>query len=169
MSAGKRFTLHRGRRYAAELVGEEFGDRIRSYSPIRALTVAPSRSGLRQLALSFYHANYPEGVRDKRYTLATIERSRTFLFARSIDHDLIRLLMVYDISWRWLQMHFGKALSRELPDVQEWLSALLFPIGWPKSGLTFFGMPRPYIFPRCNLPLPRLFGQGRQHVDGDRR
>lgn len=118
-----RFTLQPRRWYAAEFIGEEFGDKLRSYSPIRVHAVTPAHSGSRQFVLAFYHANYPEGVRDKRYTLETIERSRTFILARSIEHNPVRLLMIYDVSWHWLQAHFSTALSRDLPDLQDWLCA----------------------------------------------
>lgn len=120
-----RFTLQPGRWYAAELLGEEFGDRIRSYSPIRVLAVTPLRNGSRQFVLAFYHANYPEGVRNKEYTLAAIEHSRTFLFARSLEHDPARLLLIYDISSDWLQTHFRTAQSQGLSDLQGWLCAHL--------------------------------------------
>ena len=68
-----RFTLRERFWYAVEFIGEEFGDQIRSYSPIRVDEVVCENSGRRLFSLSFYHANYPEGVRDKCYTLQTIE------------------------------------------------------------------------------------------------
>ena len=58
-----RLSLEPGHWYAAELLGEEFGTEIRSYSPIRVEEITPQ--GGRRLSLAFYHANYPEGVRSK--------------------------------------------------------------------------------------------------------
>ncbi|MDP6527062.1 MAG: hypothetical protein QGH42_13505 [Kiritimatiellia bacterium] len=69
-----RFTLERGQWYAAEILGEEFGGKIRSHTRIQVYEVKPL--GGRKFELSFYHENYPEGVRDKRYTLQTIELTR---------------------------------------------------------------------------------------------
>ena len=117
-----RFTLHERHWYAAEFIGEEFGTEVRSYSAIRVYKVDETNSGWNRFQLSFYHANYPEGVRDKVYTLQTIERNREFLLAQSIGHTPVRLLLVYPISWEWMRRHFGAEASRESLDVQDWLS-----------------------------------------------
>ena len=34
-----------------------------------------------------------------------IERPATFLLARSLDHDPAGLLLIYRISWEWLEKH----------------------------------------------------------------
>jgi hypothetical protein len=117
-----RFTLTPRRWYAAEFIGEEFGDEIRSDSPIRVDAVEPANSGQRTFTLAFYHANYPEGVRDKRYELKTIERTSTFLLARSLEHKPARLLLIYEITWEWIERHFGRNADRDRSDVQRWLS-----------------------------------------------
>ena len=117
-----RFTLTPGRWYAAEFIGAEFGNSIRSCSPIRIDAVKPKKAGQRQFILQFYHGNYPEGVRDKEYTLTTIERSLTFLLARSLDHDPARLLLVYEISWKWLTQ-YGDLERPEGDDIQQYLEA----------------------------------------------
>lgn len=117
------FTLRERLWYAAEFIGEEFGDQIRSYSPIRVSEVAGADSGMRQFSLSFYHANYPEGVRDKQYSLQTIERTATFLLARSTEHTPARLLLIHAMSWDWLTQHGGVERPHEFLDVQDWLSA----------------------------------------------
>lgn len=58
-----RFTLQRGRWYACELIGDEFGEDKCSYSPIKVFAVEPQKSGNRKFGLKFYHASYPAGVR----------------------------------------------------------------------------------------------------------
>ena len=80
-----RLTLQPRLWYAAELIGEEFGGEIRSYSAIRVDEVRP-RGGCR-FSLGFYHARYPEGVRDKSCELETIERTATFILSRSREHS----------------------------------------------------------------------------------
>ena len=70
-----RFTLIPGHWYAVEFIGDEFSvaDDFRSHSAIRVDSVITAPGGQRCFDLSFYHANYPEGVRDKVYTLQTVE------------------------------------------------------------------------------------------------
>lgn len=114
-----RFDLKPGRWYAAEFLGEEFGSEIRSYSPIRVDEVKPK--GGRRFSLAFYHANYPEGVRDKVYELETIERNATFILARSREHSPVRLMLIYSVNSAWLRQHFGAAVSGS-DDVQAWLT-----------------------------------------------
>ena len=52
------------------------------------------------LQVDFYHANYPEGVRDKTYTLENIECGSGFLLAKSVEHDPVRFVIIYDMSWQ---------------------------------------------------------------------
>lgn len=119
-----RFTLLPGGWYAAEFIGDEFSssEEFRSHSAIRVDSVAPAQSGQRRFELSFYHANYPEGVRDKVYTLQTLERGEYFILARSVDHTPARLLFIYDISWLWLRSHFGIEHPSHTDDISRWLS-----------------------------------------------
>ena len=114
-----RFSLNHGLWYAAELIGEEFGTDIRSYSPIRVQSV--TAQGGRKFSLAFYHANYPEGVRDKVYDLETIERNRYFVLARSRSHDPWRTLLIYNVTIKWLVRHFG-IVARDTDDPQSWLT-----------------------------------------------
>lgn len=114
-----RFTLVPHRWYASELIGEEFGSSIRSYSPIRVDQITPN--GGRKFSLAFYHANYPEGVRDKVYDLQTLERNSFFILARSTSHDPGRLMLIHTITAGWLRQHFGVAML-ETDDVQGWLT-----------------------------------------------
>ena len=114
-----RFRLEPRRWYAAELLGEEFGSEIRSYSPIRVEEIRPK--GGRRFSLTFYHANYPEGVRSKVYELETIERSVTFILARSRQHSPARLMLIYSVTSAWLREHCGATVS-ESEDVEAWLA-----------------------------------------------
>lgn len=114
-----RLTLEAGRWYAAELLGEEFGSEIRSYSPVRVAGI--TRRGGRRFSLTFYHANYPEGVRDKVYELETIERNTAFILARSLSHRPVRLILIHPITGGWLREHFGVSIS-DSEDAQTWLT-----------------------------------------------
>ena len=114
-----RLSLEPGRWYATELLGEEFGDEIRSCSPIRVDEITPR--GRRKFSLAFYHAGYPEGVRDKVYELETVERNAMFILARSLSHSPVRLMLIYTVTRAWLREHFGISVS-ESEDPQAWLT-----------------------------------------------
>lgn len=115
-----RFTFTPGCWYAAELIGDEFGQDLRSLSPIRVDRVTPMKAGSRCFELAFYHANYPESVRDKVYRLQTLERARHFLLALSTEHTPHRVLLFHDIDSDWLRRHFGITVP-EGQVVHEWL------------------------------------------------
>jgi hypothetical protein len=118
----ERFTLHAGQWYSAEIIGDEFGEELRSYSPLRIDAIEPSGKGQRQFTVSFYHANYPEGVRNKTYSLQTIERAAGYLLARSMTHNPTRLFLISDVSWDWIQTHFRSTRPVNCQDIQRWLS-----------------------------------------------
>lgn len=113
-----RFALQEHDWDAAEIIGEEFGVEIKSYSPIRIEGITPK--GGRKFGLQFYHANYPEGVRDKVYELQMVERNKKFILARSSSHHPIRWFLFYSITLEWLNGHFGMAAGEGL-DVETWL------------------------------------------------
>lgn len=115
-----RFTLKPDRWYACELIGDEFDEDLCSYSPIRIHSLSMLGTGSRLFELHFYHANYPEGVRDKTYKLETIERGAKFLLSKSRDHDPVRFLKIYDIDWSWLCRRGLNNIDSEF-DVQTWL------------------------------------------------
>jgi len=115
-----RFTLRSGEWYACEFIGDEYDQDKCSYSPIKIQQIEPCKTGKREVVLSFYHANYPEGVRDKKYRLQTIERGETFLLAKSLDHSPSRLLQIYKISSDWISNHFGINCPNDI-DVNNWL------------------------------------------------
>ena len=118
-----RFTLHPGSWYAAEMFGDDISN-VRHCSPIKVVAISPAQSGQRRFSLSFYHANYPEGVRDKVYTLQTLERGRQFILTRSIDHPPSRLLLICPITAPWLQQHFGM-VAPDGDELERWLDAHL--------------------------------------------
>lgn len=115
-----RFTLEPGKWYACEIIGDEFDDDLCAYSPIRVNHIRPLNTGKRTLELGFYHANYPAGVRDKTYTLETVERGRRFMLARATAYQPTRLLQLYDIDWSWLERHHGVVPARDT-SVERWL------------------------------------------------
>ena len=116
-----RFSIESNKWYACEIIGDEFDNDKCSYSPIRIYEIRPLKTGNRDFILKFYHANYPEGVRDKVYHLRTIERGKTYLLARTTEHSPIRFLQIYKINNHWLKQHFGHSLSEGI-DCQEWLN-----------------------------------------------
>lgn len=115
-----RFTLQVGQWYACEIIGDEFAEDKCCYSPIKVLKVEPDKSGNRTFTMHFYHANYPEGVRNKSYRLQTIERGRSLLLARSLDHDPPRFLQVYEITAEWVVRHFHMSVP-DSEGVHTWL------------------------------------------------
>lgn len=102
------FTLKERNWYACEFIGDEFEEDRCSYSPIRVDAVVLLKTGSGKFELSFYHANYSEGVRDKTYTLSMIERGSSFLMARSRENENARILQIYDIDREWMRRHFGR-------------------------------------------------------------
>jgi hypothetical protein len=116
-----RFTLIPGRWYVMEMVSDEFGAALRDNSPIRVNAIRPTHTGPRVFELQFYHANSPEGVRTKRYTLLVLERGEHFLLAKSTHHTPPRLLLVYEITAAWLREHRRIELPVEC-GVDEWLN-----------------------------------------------
>ena len=89
-----------------ELIGPEFRSEVRRCSPIRVDAVELAENGSRRFDLSFFHAAYPEGVQNKTYTIQTIKRSDHFLLGRVIDTS--RLVLLLELSDRWLNQHFDE-------------------------------------------------------------
>ena len=116
----ERFTLVVGNWYAVEIHEGSVGENC-SYSPILIEGIIPAGSGKRVFSLSFYHAAYPEGVRDKIYTLKTIERTEQHLLSLSMDHEPNRYLLISPISWQWMREHYRNDLNNEAVDIQRWL------------------------------------------------
>lgn len=114
------FVLNPNRWYACEIMEGAHGADLHSYSPIRVTRIEPLGEQAGRFELSFYHANYPEGVRDKIYALKTIDHGEHILLAESEDHEPTRRLLIYDISCSWMRGHFEVEPDRTL-DVQAWL------------------------------------------------
>ena len=93
---------------------------VRSCSPICVDTVTLRKSGKRIFELAFYHANYPEGVRDKVYSLETIERGARFILAKSTEHDPVRMLLIHELTHEWLRMYCKIESVNPGDDLQEW-------------------------------------------------
>lgn len=115
------FTLEPGNWYACELIGDEFDDDCCSYSPIRVNGITPLKSGRGKFRLDFYHANYPEGVRDKSYDLVMLEHGSRYLLAISRKHIPARTMQIYDIDWPWMISHFSPFDGDGSEDIQTWL------------------------------------------------
>lgn len=96
---------------------------MHAFSPIKVFGLEPLKSGSGIFKLQFYHANYPEGVRDKEYTLRTIERGSNYLLAKSIDHMPARIIYIHEITDAWMSRFFGQV--RLEGDIQLWLDGNL--------------------------------------------
>jgi hypothetical protein len=75
--------------------------------------LTPLKKGNSTFELEFFHWNYPQGVQQKVYRLRTLQRGRHYLLSRSLDHDPVRLLLIYDISEDWVRRHFPDAYPAE--------------------------------------------------------
>ena len=99
-----RFTLQPLNWYAMELLGPEFGSEVRHCSPIRVDAVELAGNGSRRFDFSIFHAAYPECVQTKTYTIQTTQRIDHFLLGRVVD--TIRLVLLLELSDKWLKQHF---------------------------------------------------------------
>ena len=103
------------------MLGDAFGPSLRHYGLIRVTAIRPTHTGPRVFELQFDHVNDPEEVRRKRYTLLVLEHGEHFLCAKSTHHTPPRLLLVYDITAKWLWQHVRMALPAEC-DMDAWLN-----------------------------------------------
>lgn len=115
-----RFNLEPNKWYAAEIIGEEFEKTIRSYSPIKVRRIMPEGKGGRCFCLKFYHANYPEGVREKLYRLKTIERNKEFILVVSTEHNPRRYLLIHPINVDWLKNTYRVDVESGM-SAEDWL------------------------------------------------
>jgi hypothetical protein len=121
------FTLVEGRWYAAEFIGDAYIDKGEgrsyiSYSPIRVNSVSPLKTGRGELVLAFFHANYPEGVQGKSYHLRVVERQKNFLLAQRLNQSPAQWLLIYEVTWKWLNKHFEVKLDRLGVDIQQYMT-----------------------------------------------
>ena len=106
--------------YACEFIPEDPLNDERMYSPIRIQSIRTFKDGSGRLQLAFYHANYPEGVRDKLYDLRVVLRTPTsFLAVRSGTPPLVLLIHELDAAWLAKQFDIRVPLNR---DISVWLS-----------------------------------------------
>jgi len=107
MMGKERFTVREGKWYALEFIGDEFFHLgSYRYSPIQIINVHPLKTGQGIFILSFFHANYPQGVNDKTYKLKTIERGELYILAASTQHNPKRIVHIFDITYSWFKEHF---------------------------------------------------------------
>ena len=106
-----RFTLERDGWYAMELIGPEFGEDVRTYSPIRIHRIETQGDGSRTFLMDFFHASYPTGVQDKSYLVETIDRRRDYSLGRVLDTD--RIILLFGLSETWLNSHFDADIGPE--------------------------------------------------------
>ena len=90
-------------------------------SPILVEGLQVHNSGNRLFKLSFFHANYSQGVQDKRYELQTVIRNTFMLVAERQDEEgKWPVLCFFDLTPEWLEIHFrGSFRSNPRHDAQE--------------------------------------------------
>ena len=115
----KRFKLDIGKWYAMEFFCEKFNH----VSPVLVEGLRVHNSGNRLFKLSFFHANYSQGVQDKHYELQTVIRNTFMLVAERQDADeegKRPVLCFFDLTPEWLETHFrGSFRSNPRHDAQE--------------------------------------------------
>lgn len=94
-----------------ELFGPEFGAEVRHCSPVLVHALTPAGGGKRCFELAFYHSAYAAGVRDKVYSIQTIERSEHFLLARVLGTE--RLVLLMELTDEWLNKNFEPSIRSE--------------------------------------------------------
>lgn len=116
-----KYQLNEASWYAAEFLEDGLICSGHRYSPIHIDQINPLKTGKRIFELKFFHANYPEGVRDKTYRLQTLHAGEEYILARSVEHDPARFLLIYDIDPDWLRQHFEIDLA-EGESAADWLN-----------------------------------------------
>ena len=120
----QRFTLGRGEWYAVDFIADDVPNSMEGgygYSPIYIIEINPRKSGERLFDLKFFHANYPQGVKQKKYFLETVHRGNIYLLARTKDRTPVRFLCIHELTKKWAIMHFD--MDPEM-SVQEWLRGI---------------------------------------------
>jgi hypothetical protein len=104
------FTIEPRRWYAMQL----WMDGIFDLSPVRIHNVRPLKNGTNELELEFYHASYPEGVRDKNYRLRILFRGTNYLLAHCIGYDDNRCVWISNLTADWLWPHIDEPLAHAI-------------------------------------------------------
>ena len=104
--AHTRFALAPGQWLAMEAWMRGFPDPPHC-SPVRVLAVSPHGGGRRELTLRFFHATYPEGVREKEYHLRVLHRAHDTLTLLRLDApDMEMTLTLFPLHSHWMEKHF---------------------------------------------------------------
>jgi hypothetical protein len=118
------FTLQRHRWYAMQVILPSGGQ---EFSPIWIYDVLPQQTGKKLLQLSFWHANYPEGVRNKVYDLHVLRRTSWhalnakyagYLMAERKLEEKKQVILLTAVTAEWVETHFRMTPEG---DLQEWL------------------------------------------------
>lgn len=87
------------------------------FSPIYVHEAVPRHSGKREIEIRFFHANYPEGVQEKSYTVSVLHREAGVLAGRTEHAPAGKathaLIVLRALSLDWMRLHF-----------REWSAAL---------------------------------------------
>jgi hypothetical protein len=108
--------------YAAELFGASGASTNPTLSPILVSKVEALKTGQGLMRLSFYHANYPEGVRDKVYDLRVVARSHDYLAAVRTERGSNCLMIVIPITRDWLRINFPTLAVTATDDLHGFLT-----------------------------------------------
>lgn len=110
-------TLQPRRWYAMDYYFPKDGKR--HASPIWVTAVTPKRSGAGELALRFHHANYPEGVQDKKYDLKILRRTEgLILAARIYGSQPDSFVIITEITVEWVRLNWPHYEPKR--DLQSW-------------------------------------------------
>jgi len=120
------FTLHPNRWYGMQLWTEGPVVGGTTFSPIRIYKVRPLKSGNNELQVDFFHAFYPEGVRDKSYRLRILYRGTNYLLAQCPETEG-RCVWLGHLTKDWLKPHVYAEHARAIetaPDLEIYLNRL---------------------------------------------
>jgi hypothetical protein len=99
------FTLEPRKWFAMEYI---FPNAQRHYSPVWIERVTAQKSGHGFLELTFFHANYSEGVQGKIYKVRVHQRTSAYLVGARQEHDgsTCGTLIFETITPEWMALHF---------------------------------------------------------------
>ena len=118
------FTFEPDRWYAMEVWAADWQFRPAA-SPIKVFRVTPLQRGDGAFKLSFFHADYPEEVPHKVYTLRTLHRSTEVLLAISLEPKEDRTLAFFPVTQNWLHAYWPKAFRHTWAESAEETQVLL--------------------------------------------
>jgi hypothetical protein len=115
MSASEAFQLLAKKWYAMEVFGAGGAPTNPHLSPIYVNAIEPLKTGHGILRLTFFHANYPEGVQNKEYVLRVLHRGTFHLAAVKTENEDQPLVIIFPLESDWIQTHFPKFESSKYP------------------------------------------------------